>query len=304
VLTRQKATASETNGSVEHFARQKVQRLNAIVIGCDSEDSEGRNAQLTVIGYGVGRGVRADCAVSSTQRRSISNPIKRGRETEAQHSTYNPTWPSAGSAICNFRARLSQRGMWMCPWYWYWSCCSFPAGGGPTDKTKHPATGAESRTLIVSQTQFHGFHRLCTVLCTMPRLVMLSGLCSLLPLLSYAPWRSALVSSGAEAGHCEPAISQCTPLSALGQCSGSPAAKNTHTPNRVEKEILRDPGLGLGRYCFEGYNANEVTAILALPAWHAPHSHSPIRCSRCRLHIISRLPLRRGRVVPGVLISA
>jgi hypothetical protein len=82
-----KATASETNGSVEHFARQKVQRLNAIVIGCDSEDSEGRNARLTVIGYGVGRGVRADCAVSSTQRRSISNPIKRGRETEAQHST-------------------------------------------------------------------------------------------------------------------------------------------------------------------------------------------------------------------------
>jgi hypothetical protein len=163
--------------------------------------------------------------------------------------------------------------MWMCPWYWYWSCCSFAAGGGPTDKTKHPATGAESRTLIVSQTQFHGFHRLVD---------------------------SALH----DATSSEPAISQCTPLSALGQCSGSPAAKNTHTPNRVEKEILRDPGLGLGRYCFEGYNANEVTAILALPAWHAPHSHSPIRCSRCRLHIISRLPLRRGRVVPGVLISA
>jgi hypothetical protein len=173
-----------------------------------------------------------------------------------------------------------------------------PAGGGPTDKTKHPATGAESRTLIVSQTQFNrilspslgqclaGCH--VQVLCS-----LLSALCSLLLFLSYAPWRSALVSSGAEAGHCEPAISQCTPLSALGQCSGSPAAKNTHTPNRVEKEILRDPGLGLGRYCFEGYNANEVTATLALPAWHAPHSHLPIRCSRCRLHIISRLPLRR-----------
>jgi hypothetical protein len=62
-LTRQKATASETNGSVERFARQKVQRLNAIVIGCDSEDSEGSSGQLTAIGYGEGRGVRADCAV-------------------------------------------------------------------------------------------------------------------------------------------------------------------------------------------------------------------------------------------------
>jgi hypothetical protein len=193
----------------------------------------------------------------------------------------------------------------MCPWYWYWSCCSFPAGGGPTDKTKLPATGAEIRTLIVSQTQFHGFHRLVDS-ALHHATSMYYALWSLLSLARplHAPWRSALVSSGAEAGHCEPAISQCTPLSALGQCSGSPAAKNTHTPNRVEKEILRDPGLGLGRYCFEGYNANEVTAILALPAWHAPHSHSPIRCSRCRLHIISRLPLRCGGPVSGVLISA
>jgi hypothetical protein len=55
VLTRQKATASETNRSVEHFARQKVQRLNAIVIGCDSEDSEGSSVRLTAIGYGARR---------------------------------------------------------------------------------------------------------------------------------------------------------------------------------------------------------------------------------------------------------
>jgi hypothetical protein len=170
-----------------------------------------------------------------------------------------------------------------------------PGGRWANRQDKTPCHGCRKPNpdSFANAIQSHSFTVSWTVPCRIPRPgPMLSALCSLLLLLSYALWRSALVSSGAEAGQCEPPISQCTPLSALGQCSGSPAAKNTHTPNRVEKEILRDPGLGLGRYCFEGYNANEVTAILALPAWHAPHSHSPIRCSRCRLHIISRLPLR------------
>jgi hypothetical protein len=222
--------------------------------------------------------------LSSAQRRSISNPIKRGRGTAQRSTTQRGPAQAVQFVIsapdCHKETDVPMGLVLL----------RLPAGGGPTDKTKHTATGAESRTLIVSQTQFSRFHRLFDSV-LQDATSGYYALCSLLP--SYAPWRSALVSSGAEAGQCEPAISQCTPLSALGQCSGSPAAKNTHTPNRVEKEILRDPGLGLGRYCFEGYNANEVTAILALPAWHAPHSHLPIRCSRCRLHIISRLPLRR-----------
>ena len=214
--------------------------------------------------------MRADCAAPA----SVYKQSNQGKDrSTAQHSSAQDKTAQKAEAVqfavCNFRARLPAD----LPMGWL--AQTQPAPGGcrvpnPGVMFRKCTSVAFSRIESYSAL-FNSVHREDAMLAT-PRREQVPCRTPRLGLLP-RPWRSALVSNLTR--H---AFGRIRPTQREASSQKYAGAK------RVEKQILRDPSLLLLRGAAVAY---EVTAILALPAWHTAHSRLPIRCSRHGAHIIS-----------------